>query len=84
MASGRAIEGECEWFLDCHDESMAIVEHSTLGEVQICGRHVDWLFEEHGVGSPVNPTKLMPPLAGRHVAKLRQIFADVDNDNEGE
>lgn len=79
--TGRDITGECEWFLDCHEESMGIVEHPTLGEVQICGRHIDWLFEDATEGQ-VNPTKLVPPMAAKHGEKVRSILAKLEEGEE--
>lgn len=69
---------ECEWFLDCHEPSTSVVEHPTLGDVEICHRHVTWLLEDlHPDGSP-NPTKMVPPIAAKHGARVRAILARAD------
>lgn len=71
----------CEWFLHCERESVAVVEHPTVGDVEICQVHMDWLLEDlHEDGTP-NPTKMVPPIAAKHGAKLRKILASVE---EGE
>jgi 8-oxo-dGTP pyrophosphatase MutT (NUDIX family) len=57
---------ECEWFYKCHDESVAVVEHPTVGDVEICHRHLDWIQADW------SPTKMVPPLAAKHAARLAQ------------
>jgi hypothetical protein len=61
---------KCEWFLECHDDSVAVVEHPTIGDVEICDRHVQWLCADLTDGMP-NPTKMVPPLAAKHGRELR-------------
>lgn len=72
-------EKECAWFLDCHDEAIAQVDHPTLGWVDICGKHCDWLVEDATENGP-NPTKMVPPLAAKHGERVRQILADLEDE----
>ena len=66
---------ECEWFDQCHDESIAVVDHPTLGDVEICDRHVQWLTQDlHEDGTP-NPTRMVPPIAARSAARMRERLA---------
>jgi hypothetical protein len=50
---------ECEWFIGCHNESAGTVEHPTLGDVECCQKHIDWLTTDF------SPTKMVPPMAAR-------------------
>lgn len=71
---------ECGWFLDCHGEPAATVEHPTCGDVEICQRHLDWLLEDlHENGTP-NPTKMVPPIAAKHGARVRAALATLGDD----
>lgn len=63
---------KCEWFLNCTNESMGVVEHPTLGDTEICQRHWDWLSEDF------SPTKLVPPLVAKHGRKLRATLARLE------
>jgi hypothetical protein len=74
---------ECEWFLHCDRESVATVEHPTVGDVEICQRCLDWLLEDATNGVP-NPTKMVPPMAARHGRKLQAIFDRLEDDEEDE
>jgi hypothetical protein len=68
----------CGWFLKCHAESVAVVEHPSIGDVEICQAHLDWLLEDlHPDGSP-NPTKMVPPLAAKHGRRVEAILAGLD------
>jgi hypothetical protein len=53
------VEMECEWFVGCRNESVGMVEHPTLGDVEICQEHVVWLETDF------SPTKMIPPMAAR-------------------
>jgi hypothetical protein len=55
---------ECEWFAECHEPSTAMVEHPTLGDVEICQTHAEWLTTDF------SPTKMIPPMAARGLAKV--------------
>lgn len=74
----------CEWFLLCEDHSIATVEHPTLGDVEICQAHLDWLTAD---GTP-SPTMMVPPMAarrGRALAErlgmsVRELFAEDDGE----
>lgn len=69
---------ECGWFLDCHNVSVAVVEHPICGDVEICQRHLDWLTEDMTDNMP-NPTKMVPPMAAKHGAKMRAILQDLED-----
>jgi hypothetical protein len=47
----------CNWFAKCENEATSQVEHPTLGWVDICERHIDWL------GENPSPTQFVPPMA---------------------
>lgn len=64
----------CEWFDQCDDPSMGLVEHPTLGDVPICEKHTDWLLTDY------SPTKMIPPIAARAAAKLRANLARAETD----
>lgn len=66
---GERTGAACEWFLDCHDVSTATVEHPTMGDVEICARHLAWLQDDW------SPTKMVPPIAAAHGRKLRATLA---------
>jgi hypothetical protein len=69
---------ECGWFLDCHEASTHTVEHPTLGDVEICDTHLAWLTQDlHADGSP-NPTRMVPPIAARSMAKVRATLARLE------
>lgn len=53
---------ECEWLAECHEPSTATVEHPTLGPVECCAGHVEWLTTDF------SPTKMVPPIAARALA----------------
>jgi hypothetical protein len=55
---------ECAWFLGCHEPSIATVTHPTIGDVECCQVHLDWLCEDMTDGQP-NPTKMVPPMVAR-------------------
>lgn len=65
---------KCQWFLDCHNDSIGLVEHPTLGDVEICSRHYDWISED----LTPNPTKFVPPLAAKHGRELRAKLARLE------
>lgn len=50
---------ECAWFYHCHNESIGVIEHPTIGDVEICSTHVEWLTEMD------SPTAWVPPIAAR-------------------
>lgn len=52
---------ECEWFAECHEPSTGTVEHPTLGDVEICTLHQEWLLKDY------SPTKMVPPMLARHM-----------------
>ena len=67
MNPNSANGAPCEWFLMCDEPSTAVVAHPTVGDVEICQHHLDWLMEdmtegENGTFWP-NPTKMVPPMA---------------------
>lgn len=73
------IDGKtCEWFLECSEPSTAVVEHPTIGDVEICQRHLDWLQTDF------SPTKMVPPLVAKHGRKVRSILADLDLEDDDE
>jgi hypothetical protein len=53
----------CEWFATCRAVSVAAVEHPTLGDVEICARHLDWLAQGF------SPTKMVPPIVARQLSR---------------
>lgn len=61
---------ECNWFLHCKELATKQVEHPTLGWVDICDKHLDWLSED----GYLNPTKCVPPLVARHALKIQAIL----------
>lgn len=61
---------ECDWFLGCHEFAPSQVKHPTIGWVNICQKHLDWLSEDE---TP-NPTKFVPPLAAQHGNKVASIM----------
>jgi hypothetical protein len=74
----------CEWFAQCDNESVAVVTHPTLGDVEICEPHLAWLCEDlHDDGSP-NPTKMVPPIVARSHGRIAAAIALLDGDDEGE
>ena len=58
----------CEWFALCEDESVATVEHPTLGDVEICAKHSEWLQTDW------SPTKMIPPIAARSLKPLHETI----------
>lgn len=48
---------QCQWFLLCTNDATAQVEHPTLGWIDICETHVDWL------GTAPSRTQFIPPMA---------------------
>lgn len=56
---------ECAWFIGCHNPSEATVDHPTLGPVECCKEHVDWLMEDF------SPTKMVPPILA---AKGKEVW----------
>lgn len=58
---------ECEWFAQCDQPSIATVEHPTIGDVEICQSHLDWLLVD-GPNPP--PTKMVPPMVARQLDRL--------------
>ena len=68
----------CDWFLDCEEISAGRVNHPTLGDVETCQTHIDWLAEDWP-----NPTKMVPPLAAKHGRKVRATLARL-TEEEGE
>ena len=66
---------ECQWFANCHNPASRQVEHPTLGWVDICSAHVEWL------GPNPSPTLFVPPLAAsvlnRHPA-AKVLYGDGD------
>lgn len=74
----------CEWFLLCEGVSVATVDHPTIGDVEICQAHLDWLTAD---GTP-SPTMMVPPLAARRgralAAKLGVTVAEMFGNDEGE
>lgn len=57
---------KCQWFLGCHADAAGIVEHPTLGDVNICQAHLDWLTDDF------SPTKMVPPMAAA-IARRRGL-----------
>lgn len=55
--TGEIDMATCDWFLMCKNESAGVVEHPTLGDVEICQEHIDWLLTDY------SPTKMVPPMA---------------------
>ena len=53
----------CEWFLRCDGDSVGTVEHPTLGDVEICAHHLEWLQTDW------SPTKMVPPMAARSATR---------------
>ena len=51
----------CEWFLNCTAVSVATVEHPTIGDVEVCQAHLDWLTDDF------SPTKMIPPMVARRM-----------------
>jgi hypothetical protein len=47
----------CRWFATCTNVAPHQVQHPTLGWVNICQDHLDWL------GEKPSPTQFVPPLA---------------------
>ena len=60
----------CQWFHGCQALSVAVVEHPTVGDVEICQSHLDWLTEDLSPTGAPNPTKMVPPMAARSFAKV--------------
>ena len=56
---------ECEWFHGCHNVSTATVEHPTVGDVEICQAHLDWLMDDF------SPTKMVPPMVAKKMAGVQ-------------
>ena len=54
----------CEWFANCQNPSIGIIEHPTIGDVEICHDHYDWLTVDF------SPTKMVPPMVARKIAAL--------------
>lgn len=73
---------ECEWFAKCHDPSTAVVEHPTLGDVEICAKHLDWLTEDLSPEGQPNPTKMVPPIAARSFGKLAARLTELDAEDD--
>lgn len=67
----------CRWFARCKNEATNQVEHPTLGWVDICDKHLEWL------GDNPSPTMFVPPLAAavldRHRASAVQTEATADD-----
>ena len=59
----------CEWLHGCNNVSVATVTHPTVGDVEICQGHLDWLMEDMTDGRP-NPTKMVPPIAAKHARRI--------------
>lgn len=57
---------ECEWFIACHKPSIATVNHPTIGNVEICQHHLDWLQDDY------SPTKMVPPIAARGLNRMKE------------
>jgi len=66
---------ECAWFIGCHNPSEGTVDHPTLGNVEICREHIDWLQNDF------SPTKMVPPILA---AKGTNVWSSdtgwIDND----
>lgn len=60
----------CEWFHGCDAASVATVEHPTVGDVEICQTHLDWIMEDISPTGQPNPTKMVPPMVARAARKL--------------
>ena len=58
----------CEWFLNCERESAGLVEHPTLGDVECCQHHIDWLVADFL--DNFSPTKMVPPMVARRARQL--------------
>lgn len=56
----------CEWFIKCTNESIGIIEHPTLGDVEICR---DCYEKGCGMGWP--QTYMVPPMAARRFKAVR-------------
>jgi hypothetical protein len=55
----------CEWFAHCRRPAAAVVEHPSLGDVEIC-RHC--LEQGERMGWP--PTYMVPPIVARSLATI--------------
>ena len=75
-------ELECGWFHGCDAPSVAVVEHPTVGDVEICAHHLAWLTEDVSADGSPNPTKMVPPMAARHFARLGAIFAELEEGDD--
>lgn len=60
----------CAWFAQCDQPAPFQVEHPTLGWVDICVGHLEWLGDEP------SPTQFVPPLATARWRRLQAMLND--------
>ena len=67
----------CQWFAGCTNESTCQVHHPTIGWVECCQVHLDWL------GPTPSPTQFVPPIVARYHNRLAAILVAAEGDTDG-